>query len=78
MDEYTTQLLEHTLKLIVSDPFTSSYEGLDDYCIFCSSYYKYVHLKTCPWMNARKFLGIGFESSTQWNDLVTHSYEVSD
>lgn len=52
--------------LVVDDPWSNSWEGLDDCCIFCGSGLmeygtvegvKYWHEATCPWMKAVTYLG---------------------
>ncbi len=44
------------------DPWTHSYEGLDNHCLFCLSGHHryeepYQHYPDCPWMQAADFLG---------------------
>ena len=58
-------------ELCVADPWSSSFEGLDDCCIFCGSddriytglalanghAHKYRHESHCPWIKAMDHLG---------------------
>lgn len=54
----------HLEALAIDNPWTSSYEGLDDECIFCESWNYYfkeggttrLHRPTCVWIAAMDYL----------------------
>lgn len=62
MSDPTSEALSMLERLWPVDPWTHSYEGLDDGCLFCGSEHSgyqrpYEHYPNCPWMATAAYLG---------------------